>query len=577
MPPTPPASPLPGAAVPARRASRALATALLLAGLAGAAGAQTNPPPAIGEPTLAYTVAPHDTLIGLNRDLFAVPKAWPEVARLNRLKDPNRIQPGQVLQVPTRLLRSEAVAATLVSAEGDVRIGERAAKAGDALGVADVLRTGADSSAVLQLADGSRLRLAPGTEARLDEHRRYRLHATRAAATDDGLIAATLRLLQGGIEVFATKVLRAKPLEVSTPTAVIGVRGTQYRVRHAGQESATEVLDGAVRAELPAVAATATATPLGADVAAGFGAVLQPGQVPAPVALAPAPDLSAIPARFERPLVRVSLPAGSPSLRVQVAADAAFDHLVRDERVAAGAEIRIADLPDGHWHLRAREIAGNGLEGRDAAREFELKARPEPPAAIAPTPQAKRAVGPVLLRWAENLEAAGYRIEVARDAEFTELAWQGSVQGPAEATFTPPAQAEGPWFWRLGSIRADGDRGPWGDPQTFTLRPLPEPPTGGMTADGHTLALAWGGRAEDRFRVELARDSGFAEVVQRAELAAPQWQLPRPEQYGSYYFRYRSVEPDDFVTPWSSTLKVEVARDWGNLGWLLLPLALTLF
>ena len=43
--------------------------------------------------------------------------------------------------------------------------------------------------------------------------------------------------------------------------------------------------------------------------------------------------------------------------------------------------------------------------------------------------------------------------------------------------------------------------------------------------------------------------------------------MPVPSKPGTYYFRYRSVEPDGFVTPYSSTLKIEVPFD---KRWLLL-------
>ena len=51
--------------------------------------------------------------------------------------------------------------------------------------------------------------------------------------------------------------------------------------------------------------------------------------------------------------------------------------------------------------------------------------------------------------------------------------------------------------------------------------------------------------------------------------------LPPPSAGGTYFFRYRSVEPDGYVSPYSSTLKIEVPRDW-KLLWLLAPLLLLL-
>jgi len=46
-----------------------------------------------------------------------------------------------------------------------------------------------------------------------------------------------------------------------------------------------------------------------------------------------------------------------------------------------------------------------------------------------------------------------------------------------------------------------------------------------------------------------------------------------PSRGGRYYFRYRSVESDGYVSPYSETLLIDVPRDWSPAG-LLLPLVL---
>ena len=271
---------------------RGLALVLALANT-GWCGAQA------AEPVMSYTVTAKDTLIGLGRSLLADGASWPEVAHLNASRNPNLITPGQV---PLRLLRSAQVAARVLSVEGDVRLDGKPVKAGDTLPPGQTLQTAAASSAVLLLGDGSRVKVAPLTETGLDEHRRFDLRPNAVAGeASEGLFASTMRLVRGSIEVLASKVQRAKPLEVTTPTAVIGVRGTEYRVHAQAARSGTEVLEGKVRADANDAD--------GADVPAGFGAALLAGVAPTVVALPPAPDLSGVPARFERPLVRFATPA----------------------------------------------------------------------------------------------------------------------------------------------------------------------------------------------------------------------------------------------------------------------------
>jgi hypothetical protein len=558
--------------------ARSVASALI--GLAMALAAASAPAATAVEPTIEFVVVQSDTLIGLSNSVLVSASAWQEVARLNRLPDPNRISPGQVLKIPTRLLRARPVDARVVSAIGEVRVGDADAVEGASITEGQQLRTGANGSAVVELADGSRVRVAPSSLAQVAASRQLgQRSATSAAATPEaaaaanassGWFAGTMRVLRGSVEVFATKVLRAKPLEVVTPTAVVGVRGTQYRVAlddAAANRTHAEVLEGVVRFD----PSNATA---GSDLRAGFGAEVDASAAAGSVAkLLDPPDLSAIPARFERPVVHFALPADAVPLRVQVAADAGFDKVVSDQRVDAGSEVRVTELDDAQWFVRARRIDAQGIEGHDASRSFVLKARPEPPAYRTPRSDAKQVIGGVDFAWAQNLAAPRAQLQIAEDAAFTRITQDHDNLDTAE--LHTDMAAPGTYYWRVASVRPSGDHGPFGDPQPFVMRPLPEPPSGGKSADGKALFFKWGGRAEDRQHVELARDPEFKDIVAQADVDQPEWTPPLPSRGGRYYFRYRSVEPDGYVSPYSETLMIEVARDWRFL-FLLLPALLLL-
>jgi len=534
------------------------AVALACLGVLATAAAQ--------EPIVDYRVSERDTLIGLSQTVFVSPQAWREIARLNRLPDPNLIRPGQVLRVPARLMRTRPVPVALASSVGEVRLGGTPVQPGMAITEGQQLETGANGSAVLALADGSRVKVPPSSLAEIIASRGPGATDAQAAAlAADGWFSGAMRMLRGSVEVLAAKVRRGPPLEVTTPTAVVGVRGTRYRVSLDGETNATrsEVLEGKVKLESPQ-------RNVGSDVAAGFGASIDAtAKKPEPVKLLPAPDLAAMPERFERPLVRFALPTEQATVRVQVAQDEAFERIVSDGKVEPGSDVRIAGLDDARWYLRARRLDGQGIEGYDAVRPFVLKARPEPPASNAPRAGGKQSLGPVEFRWSPNLEARTARLQVARDDGFKDMvAEREGLEGNA---LTLDLGGPGVYHWRLASTRANGDKGPFGDPQRFELRPLPEPPKGGMAEDGKSLTLAWSGRPEDTQHVELARDPAFKDIVAQADLSAPEWTLPRPAQSGTYYFRYRSIEPDGFVGPYSSPLVIEVPRDWRYL-WLLTPL-----
>lgn len=529
---------------------------------------------AAGEPMLEFKVVKQDTLSGLSRTVLVSPSAWREVARINKLRNPNLIRPGQVLRIPARLMRTRPVPATLVGVTGDVQVGTRAAAVGMPVAEGEAVRTGENGSAVIELGDRSRVQVPPSSLAELAASRQVggRVDAPpNGASTSEsaGWFTGSLRLLRGSVEVFATKVLRIKPLEVVTPTAVIGVRGTHYRVTFdeaANRSTHSEVVEGKVRFDR---ADRATGT----DLTAGFGAQADSAAStkPVPTKMLDAPDLTPLPRRFERPLVRLTMPETNGPTRVQVAADPAFNATVNDQRAEAGAEVRIDGLADGNWNLRARRIGERGIEGRDTTIAFVLKARPEPPAYSAPRSDAKQAIGAVDFAWAQNVDAPGARIQVAQDAEFSTLVIdQDNVpDGRTRAELAAP----GSYYWRLASIRPDGDHGPFGDPQRFELRPMPTPPAGGVSSDGKSLVFKWSGRPGDRQLVELARDPQFNDIIARDQIDTAEWQPAVPASAGRYYFRYRSVESDGYVSPYSETLMIDVPRD-ASLFLLLLPLLL---
>lgn len=334
------------------------------------------------EPTLPYRVQKGDKLIRVTKDMLAQPGDWKAIARLNGLPDPNLIKPGQTVQVPVRMLKSQPLEAKVVATAGDVQVAGSRAQAGQSLGEASRITTGPNSSAVVELADGSRVQLLPGSVAELARQREYRLRDGSAGGSSTWF-SGTVRLVQGSVETLASKLSRrATPLQVETPTALVGVRGTRFRVAYdesVGRNSRSEVLEGLVRADNPVQAS-------GADLPAGTGAVVDPTRKEVRVvALLSAPDLSAAAGQVRRPTPVWGLPAlgDAQAYRVQVAQDEKFERIIGDLRTTTPA-VDLGNIPNGTWHVRVRRIDPNGLEGFDASRTVAIADAPPAPA---PAPQ----------------------------------------------------------------------------------------------------------------------------------------------------------------------------------------------
>ena len=329
--------------------------------------AQTQLP----EPSLPYVVKPSDKLIRLSKEMLISPQAWNNVAKYNQLKDPDLIFPGQKLDIPLRFLKSRPAGGKIISAEGDVTQGGGAVQPGGAIVDGSELKTGANSSAVIELGDGSRIKILPNSLAQVVTNRDYVMRDASASGSTSWF-SGLMRLTAGTLEALASKTAkRATPLQIETPTSLVGVRGTEFRVAFDDPASAaarTEVIEGKVRADNPA-------QQVGADLPMGTGAVVKPAQRDIKVViLLPAPDLTNMPAEILKPAGIWPMPslAGASAYRVQVSSDEKFDRIVRDLKVDSGSA-ELGSLANGNWFARVRGIDAQGLEGFDTVKRIEVK------------------------------------------------------------------------------------------------------------------------------------------------------------------------------------------------------------
>lgn len=490
------------------------------------------------------TAVEGDTLIGLSQRYLAQPARWQALARVNQVANPRRIPVGTTLCIPTDLMKGIPRQGTVLEVVGEATrqapttAGTIAAppqplRQGDAVTAGMTLRTSADGYVTVQLADGSILKVRADTEARLDSSQQYE---------EAGFYATIWSVLRGRIESLVTHLTGGQPrYQIKTPQAVLGVRGTEFRVATDVQRTWGETLKGSVEIRSGAKAAL---------VSAGQGTVTRgPQGLMPPMALPSPPSLDGVPGLFERPLIRLALPvtAGAQAYRVQVAEDADFRR-IRAEVTSVEPRFRIADLPDGAYHLRVRVANAEGLEGLDATTAFVLKARPEPPIPTAPANRAKLRAREATLSWTAHPQATHYRLQIARDVAFSQIVHEQPDLRDTQFTLALPP---GDYHWRIATTAGGQDRGPWGDAQTLLMREPPaQPPPPRITAD----ALAFQLQAEpgQRFEFQMASDAGFTVLLHELASAQPEVTLPRPAEGGRLYVRYRAIDPDGFIGPYTA-------------------------
>jgi hypothetical protein len=507
-----------------------------------------------------YRAESGDTLIGIGERLLVTPAQWRRLQKLNRIDDPRRIPVGREIRIPLAWMRRVPESARVVSVRGRAESAGLPLEPGALLAEGAVVSTAPDGYVTIALPDESELTLATDSQLRLAILRRL---------ADTNSREISLVLEQGRVETrtMARKAGTTGRFEIRSRVAAAAVRGTEFRVGAEGDAARSEVLTGVVAFQGLAAAREVQLQP-------GFGSFVRGAVPPAePRRLLPVPDVAGLPALQERTVVRFDLPLlpGARAWRAQVATDREFRDVLGETLTDAPA-LRFANLEDGDYWLRVRGVDAEGLEGLDAYHAFQLKARPEPPFPSMPNAGARLPAGPVLFGWSQPAGAVRYRIQVAGDEKFTFVL--RDVDGLAGSSHTVSDLDAGEYWWRLQSIRADGDRGPFGDAQAFTLRPLPADPNP-PALDEKELQFSWPALPDQTFLFQLSRDAQFSSIEVQRELNEPRIALERPAA-GTYYMRVRATDRDGYVGPFTTVQRIEVpakpARPWWLLFLLLAPL-----
>lgn len=500
-----------------------------------------------------YTVVPGDNLWNFCEKYLHKVGYWKRLQQINRIKNPRRMQPGTRLRVPMDWIKVNAIQAELAATHGEVTLiradGTRITSptTGDRIGLGDSIETGPGSSAAIRFADQSLMTLHAQSVIRFDHLSAY---------GDTGMVDSRLHLLKGRSDNRVTPASGpGSRFEIHTPSAISAVRGTEYRLSSNPQDAAStfEVLEGKVkvsgerRSEL---------------LPARFGTRVEAGQPPLPPReLLPPPTIESLPDTIRQlnwPVTWQPL-AGGVAYRAEIARSEAFVTPLWEQRITS-SRVPLPDLPDGEYYFRVRGIDNIDLEGINRVQLFTLDARPQPPVPLAPANQSLfRGTQPVL-QWSDSADADSYRLQIARDSDFSELLVDRN--GLTTTRFDASAlEAIGDYYWRLYSISESGEQGPAGDLRNWKRKPIPMQPETELQIDESGITTSWRpGIAGQTYRIQLASDADFQTLLLDESLEEPRWQL-QPVTGQMRYFRVRYVEPDGFEGPWGATQRIEPTPD----------------
>lgn len=522
---------------------------------------------------------------------------WPEIAKLNNIKsEPYAVYPGMVLRLPARLFATQSSPAKWTVVTGNVRMvvpGQaQSVKAvvSDAIPEGTRIIVGVDASAVMELPDASQVKLLGGSQFVLEESRYYR-GRLKTEATEKQIgtkaFSGLMRLLQGSIETRATPATdRAKPLRIQTPTTVVGVRGTDFRVAH-GFTSATDKGDALTRSEVvQGLVSAALDEKRKADVPGGYGVLLDPKvlQIPAPVALLEPPSLRSWVLKQEATTLEfAALPSEQlgrrvTAYRVQMATDEAMSQVIFNQRFDAGKNVRIPTPDDGSFYVVVRAVDAQGLEGKEAKVSVSVSARPLAPIVQAPKNGEKLAPSAeVMLAWAKSSNATDYLLEI------TDSTQKRVTQTLQNSQVELRNLSSGAYTWRVAARGKSGSNplrtGPWSELQSFTVLSKLDAPIVQSDESDRSLQLTWTDHKAKAYEVQMSRAANFDIKQNEKDLltytvSKMELDIPDPAA-GTHFVRYRTIDQAGAASGWSDATEVHVPKDWRSI-WLLIWTAITI-
>lgn len=518
--------------------------------------------PVVFSDVWVYSVKEGDNLWDLTVDHLKDVSYVKKVQELNKIKDPWNILPGTEIKIPAKWLRSFPMLVRVRSMQGQAELIEEQTNdpakliSGALVIVGDTIRTGENSSVILEFVDGTRLSLEENSEMKVQYLGTYEY---------TGMTDSRLYLKKGRLETqVVPKKGSASSFKIATPVSVTSVRGTNYRISSKA-ESATalaEVLEGGV---------WVTSRNKTRLITKGFGTITTADRQPElPIKLLDSPVMDDIPRVYERVPIQLKLPElpKNQGYRVQIAETPLFNNMLFNKPFSTSM-IRTIDLPDGKYQMRVRGIDEQGLEGENAEFQLELNARPEPPFLLEPKPGAGILEETPTFKWAENKASKGYHFQLSDTEDFAQILADIGNNADTGLTLDKPLKL-GKYYWRVAAIDQDGD-GPFSDPQLLRrIPPAPKLEEPEMTDD--TLVFNFRkGLPGQKYQVQMAKDEAFTQLVIDKQLEEPKLEQPLPES-GEYFVRIRTIDPDGFIGPFGSPQVIDVPGfDW-YLFLALLPL-----
>jgi hypothetical protein len=523
------------------------------------------------EDSVELRVEKGDKLIHLCRKYLEDPEKWREVAKFNRMKNPDLILPGQKMKIPVRLMPRVPMDGKVTFVYGDAKV-QKVEKAewvtlnlGDLVSQGSRMRTGKTSSVEVTFEDGNSIFMkSDATLGITTSEKRGSSYSVNNFYLTIGRVITKLKEATGS----------NSRIDISTPSAIASVRGTEFRVSTDEKASMrTEVLTGTVRV---------SAMERMVQLNEGEGTYVQKGAAPVPPRkLLPSPrPVDFKPIYKELPLkFTFEEMTGLSSVRGLLTKDREGRNVLDEKVVKQKESLEFFNLPDGTYYFFSQGIDELGIEGfQSQPYEVKLRANPLPPLIQTKGDEAEFIKKTAQFTWLKVKDSVMYHVQVAQDNGFTVIKEEKpDYKGESYET---GALDYGTYYFRISSIAADGYEAGCSETLPFRLiPPPPAPPLEKPRVSEKEIFLKWRNLGEGiTYHFQMAKDAEFKEMLVDKKLDKPEVTLQKPREPGVYHVRTSSIDRKNREGEFSASQSFEVEKrfPYGVLGGIAAAIALIL-
>ncbi|MEQ6885970.1 FecR domain-containing protein [Salicola sp. Rm-C-2C1-2] len=494
-----------------------------------------------------YTIKPDDTPAAIADRFLTQRRNAAQLMGYNGRAQDAALEPGETLQVPVQWLQHRPKPATTTSVRGKAwrtshpegsrnRLNE-----GDTLNVGDGVRTASDGYARIELADGATLAIEPDS----------RLRFNRLTQYGQGAMADTrLRLERGRIETRVEEGSRedGSRFEIHTPSAVAAVRGTRFGLESREDGTLLEVRKGEVWFGTPQDAEA---------IREGYSAFLSTdaGAEPVIKPLPPAPRITSGTAAAQQLPVNVAWEAPREVARFRLDLYRRDGNWVASETVSGNSH-SFAGLTNGDYRLRLTSLRDDRQGGTDTLK-FEIGLQARPALLQKPARDATLEDSQPHFEWSLQGDSEQARVEVARSPQFEKSVAASAWETSESAHLSEPLEP-GRYCWRVAT-RAGGDTTATSAVNCFQLAGKLEATRviSANTIDDR-VNLYW--QSVDNaqgYRLQLARDSDFEQIVEDREVSANEVRL-RLTPGERYHVRVKGLAGEPMRSNWGEVREIAV-------------------